>query len=340
MNQTLNVRLIGPDPSSPGGIETVIATLLKNSNGNIKYSNLISWKSGTFFGVRPFLSTLWHVFLTKNKSDVTNHVHIGRRGSWFREGTIVWFSVLLRYKTVVTLHGSSLENSSKLFLRLVSQLIGFKHLRAIVVLSPRIYSRLNKHKNLSLHLLPNPIIEYSNKYYWSSDRKYQNIIFVGKLDKRKGIELLVNVWKEISRLNDKLCLQIIGPEGNCKISTNAEQYRIFYLGELDHETVLNYMANSLCLVLPSYQEQSPMVIWEAMNIGTPVIASRLYGIEFQLGESYPFLVKPKDEYDLKSKMELLINDKSQRKLASTLVLRESLKSNYKVLERKYISIYG
>jgi glycosyltransferase involved in cell wall biosynthesis len=101
------------------------------------------------------------------------------------------------------------------------------------------------------------------------------IIYAGSLVRRKGIHDLLYAF---SRINDpNMKLMIIG-EGREKATVTEQAQRdkrIEYLGY--RENSAEYIKAADMLVLPSQYEGLPNVVMEAMTVGTPVIATNIYG---------------------------------------------------------------
>jgi glycosyltransferase involved in cell wall biosynthesis len=57
---------------------------------------------------------------------------------------------------------------------------------------------------------------------------------------------------------------------------------------------------SKALILPSWNEGAPLVILEAMSLGTPIIASNVGFIREMVGDDYPFLFEAQNITMLKS----------------------------------------
>ncbi|MGO9613014.1 MAG: glycosyltransferase [Dissulfurispiraceae bacterium] len=123
------------------------------------------------------------------------------------------------------------------------------------------------------------------------------LVFVGSLVERKGIEYLIKAVKE-TRV-DKLCLLILGKGelmDRVRASTENDQ-RFKVLGFKSN--AVEYIKASDLLILPSIYEGLPNVILEAMAVGTPVIATNIYGVP-ELIDNYAngILVSPRNSRQL------------------------------------------
>ena len=103
-------------------------------------------------------------------------------------------------------------------------------------------------------------------------------IFAGRLEKTKGIRLLLKAWKQFE-MNDELNFLIICGTGNeeqwCKnyIQENNLK-RIKMLGNVPNHQVKMIMAESKGMILPTQlYEGFPMSIVEAYSVGCPVLCS-------------------------------------------------------------------
>lgn len=117
-----------------------------------------------------------------------------------------------------------------------------------------------------------------------SNQKVQ-FIFVGELNvKIKGIDILMDAFKEAARESLNISLTIVGtgPDKQyCKtyLEKNPElQTRVTLQGTLTNKQAMEAIAESDVLLLPSRTEGIPRVIIEAFLFGKPVIASRVGGI--------------------------------------------------------------
>lgn len=131
-----------------------------------------------------------------------------------------------------------------------------------------------------VHVIPNP----APKWRLSVERSTHapagalRLLFVGQLEKHKGIDLLLHA---VQQLHIPYELHIAG-EGSCaqEVAVHAERNpSLFFHGFVSLEHIRELMSRMDVTVLPSLcYENSPTVLYESFQIGTPVIASRIGGI--------------------------------------------------------------
>ena len=111
------------------------------------------------------------------------------------------------------------------------------------------------------------------------------LLFVGSIYPLKGVHDLIEAFAEAQKkLGTGILLRVIGQAGGDGVEyekglrRRAEELRVAdriqWLGVLNERDVARHLAQSDILVLPSFQETSPMAVAEAMAAGVPVIATR------------------------------------------------------------------
>lgn len=172
------------------------------------------------------------------------------------------------------------------------------------------------------NFLPNPPEpDYSNNDY---------AIFIGRLSKEKGIEILIEAFKKLPKF---LKLFIIG-DGPLRtkiedLLKSEKIYNINLIGSLNHSQCIQFLKKSSCLILPSICfETFSMVICEAFACGKPVIASNI-GAMAELVENGKtgLLFEPKNPEELAMKVKWMIENKD--------ACVEMGKNARKVFEEKY-----
>lgn len=97
-------------------------------------------------------------------------------------------------------------------------------------------------------------------------------VYVGRLSAEKGIRTLIEAWKSLGDVP----LTIIGDGPERAAAEAIAPGNVRFAGWLDRGAVHKAMASAEMLIVPSlWFENFPVVVVEAMALGTPVIASRL-----------------------------------------------------------------
>lgn len=195
----------------------------------------------------------------------------------------------------------------------------FKLAHHIIVNSPLLYKECLEagvHER-KLKMIPNPIdqnvffkldkVAKDNlKRSLNMNQQSTNILFVGALNKRKGVDTLLQICTQLNQMNVKYSLNIIGKvEGveidknfvkqirkNIFLFNNASVSKINLLGV--KKNVNEYMQASDFFVFPSRNEGLPNVVIEAMACGLPIACSHLPGITDYLLN--PSCLAPPDDY--------------------------------------------
>jgi glycosyltransferase involved in cell wall biosynthesis len=101
------------------------------------------------------------------------------------------------------------------------------------------------------------------------------VLFVGTLEPRKNLNLLLRAWNEIKADFKDTWLIIVGVSGNVfrNVDTPPQTERVRFLGYVDDETLAGLYTNATLFVLPSQEEGFGLPALEAMASGTPVVVS-------------------------------------------------------------------
>jgi len=137
--------------------------------------------------------------------------------------------------------------------------------------------------------------------------------FVGRLEKQKGVDLLINSFEKAIKLDNKISLFLYGKK---RLNRALEKIAIKSNGKIviygPFENAINEVYPNIdILVLPSFWEGFPYVIIEAMSFGCPVIATNVGGIsELVNSKKNGCLIEAKNSHQLiESILELSRNRK-------------------------------
>lgn len=145
------------------------------------------------------------------------------------------------------------------------------------------------------------------------------LIYVGKLARRKAVDVLIRAVASLRDLGQHLELHIVG-EGpdRSKLESlsrrlSVEAHIVFHGYVGDREALLDRMHDSDIFVIASRSEGFPRVIYEAMSQGLPVIATKVGGIPGLLNDGETaLLVPPGDVESLAAAIHCLIENDSLR----------------------------
>lgn len=103
-----------------------------------------------------------------------------------------------------------------------------------------------------------------------------SFIYVGRLERLKGIELLLQAWTELQEFPLLLCGSGSLKDWCCAYKSLHGLDHVTLAGQLEREHVRALMGKATALILPTlWYEGFPMTILEAYSVGTPVIAPDL-----------------------------------------------------------------
>ena len=126
-------------------------------------------------------------------------------------------------------------------------------------------------------VIPNPLSIATNKI---SPCESKQIIAVGRLNREKGFDFLIDAWKIVYRQHPDWILRIYG-EGDMRsllqsqINTCGLQQAVFLMGNTSH--IIDKYLNSSIFILSSRSEGFPLACLEALACGLPIVSFKLTG---------------------------------------------------------------
>lgn len=137
------------------------------------------------------------------------------------------------------------------------------------------------------------------------NKNQKTLLFVGRLEKVKGVDLLLEAWSSVTdKKGWKLVLVGQGSFFNSKQMDN-----VIFRGFISGEEIQGLMESSGFFVLPSRSEPWGVVMHEATLSGLPILCSDEVGAIplFMIHGYNGFTFKTGDVEDLKQKLERIIN---------------------------------
>lgn len=178
------------------------------------------------------------------------------------------------------------------------------------------------------------------------DKKY--ILNVATFEHKKGQDVLLKAFAEISDASPDVSLVIIGRPGGVEHQIKHSidflnlSHRVHLYEGLSHDHVLAIMERAMIFVLPSRYEPFGIVILEAGAFGVPVIASEVGGIkEILIHNETGLMFKSEDFNCLAGHIGYLLENQDERKrLGGNLKKHINEKFAWGKTYKSYLEISG
>lgn len=205
--------------------------------------------------------------------------------------------------------------NKKYIQKVINSIHGFDYFVLVTENLQKFYK--DKVKNIKCVYIPNVIDGLPNK---KTNLKNNNIINVGRLEKEKAQEELIDIVKELKNEINDIKLYLIG-DGSLKlqieqkiIENNLEE-NIILTGFISKREIEKYMTDSKLFVMTSHTESFGLVLIEAMSYKVPCIAyDSADGAKVLLKNNNGILIKNRDKKQMINKIKgLLKNDNELKK---------------------------
>lgn len=188
----------------------------------------------------------------------------------------------------------------------------------------QVLSEIKKYNNESFLTKPNILFNKSDVVTKKRFNKNKNLLYVGSLEKRKGLIYLISALKNIEIRNNINKLYIVGDGELFDIlKKNVIDYKldnkIVFAGYIsDASSLKKYYKMSDIFILPSFEEGFPRVIYESMINGLAILTTPVNSIPTILKDnsSAIFLVPGSTQSIEKSLLKLIKNPKEIKKISS------------------------
>jgi phosphatidyl-myo-inositol alpha-mannosyltransferase len=185
----------------------------------------------------------------------------------------------------------------------------FKKLDGRIAVSKPAMNFINKFFPSSYEVIPNGIDLNHFSPNAAPLPEYQdgktNILFVGRLEKRKGLEYLLKAYRLIKPDCPDCRLIVVGPGNRTRHKYEKEVIEmglsdVIFTGNVDYKQLPRYYKTADIFVAPATGHESfGIILLEAMASGKPVIASNISGYASVITEGAEgLLVPPKQEVPL------------------------------------------
>ncbi len=196
-----------------------------------------------------------------------------------------------------------------------------KYLHGLTAVSEAAASYVRTLTDTPISLIPNGIDleRYKNAPNIGSTGD-KHIVFVGRLERRKGLKYLLKAYAALTQIHPSVKLSIAG-DGPARqklelLASNLGLNNVEFLGYVNDADKINLLRKADLLCSPAlFGESFGIVLLEAMATGVPIIAGDNPGYAGVMsGRGQLSLVDPKNTAEFVRRLDLLLHDQPLRKL--------------------------
>lgn len=198
----------------------------------------------------------------------------------------------------------------------------FKKLHGKIAVSKPAMDFIGKHFPGDYTIIPNGIDVAHFSAAVSPISRYDdgklNILFVGRLEKRKGLRYLLGAYKRVKQELPNTRLIVVGPGKHQKyekLVRKANLKDVVFTGYVPNEDLHTYYQTADIFCTPATGEESfGIILLEAMAASKPIVASAIEGYASVLSHGVEgLMVPPRDEQALASALIKLLGDETLRR---------------------------
>lgn len=317
MSNKIKVLMVGPDRSVHGGVSGVVNQFFDAGLAErvqIKYIGTM--KDGT--KLKKLLVAIVayaRFFCCVHNYDIV-HIHMSSDSSYLRKSFFIKNSKKAGKKLVLQQHGGDIQNY---YLKLdekrkcrFKEILSMPDTMLVLGVGLKIFfDEILTNHNIKVFYNSIKIPET-----YSKDYSNNNILFLGRLCKDKGLRELFSAMKKVVAVvpDAHLYLGGIWEDKELEILEREIKAHISFVGWVDGREKEELLEKCSVFVLPSYYEGQPISVMEAMTHSLTVVATTVGSIpEMITSKVSGELVTPRDENALSEALIRVLTDIEYKK---------------------------
>jgi len=173
-----------------------------------------------------------------------------------------------------------------------------------------------------------------------------NIVFVGRKDKRKGLQYLVEAYSHLKWGFPNIRLIVVGPgRAPLRLQRFIKKNKvkdIVFTGSVSYDDLPRYYQSADIFCAPNTGKESfGIVLLEAMAANKPIVASDIDGFRCVMSQGEQgLLVPPKDSRALADALTILIRNPALRERMGNRGRREAEQYDWKQVATRVVDYYS
>jgi len=173
-----------------------------------------------------------------------------------------------------------------------------------------------------------------------------NIVFVGRMERRKGLDYLLKAYEIIRKKNDNIRLIVVGPGMVLRRSYEKTVKKraipdVNFVGSVSYDELPMYYQTADIYCSPATGRESfGIVLLEAMALGKPIVASNIEGYRHVVTDGQEgILVPPKKAKELAYALEQLIEDEETRQQMGKRGFETAARYDWRIVAGRVLEFY-
>jgi len=173
-----------------------------------------------------------------------------------------------------------------------------------------------------------------------------NILFVSRLEKRKGLNYLLQAFRQVKEEIPECRLIVVGP--GTRLRRRYERYvartglkDVVFVGLVSYDDLPRYYQTADVFCAPAIGSESfGIILLEAMALGKPIVASNIEGYASVISHGVDgLLVPPADKDKLAQALISLLNDEALRQEMGARGRIKALEHSWEHIARRVFAYY-